>query len=160
MPRSQQLRQLLVFFFLRFPARASTTRNQEKPNEIFPGPTTQLKREAIHSINYNDIIFILDSSASISPAHFNPSLITARNLVTRFAPDTQFAVVTFGTNATVNFKFNSSKVRNLFPAFSLPSDKNSNSCTCAEGFQMLFNRCILLASAHLAPAYPPLKTSL
>ena len=109
---------------------------------------------------YYDIIFILDSSASISPAHFNPSLITARNLVTRFAPDTQFAVVTFGTNATVNFKFNSSKVRNLFPAFSLPSDKNSNSCTCAEGFQMLFNRCILLASAHLAPAYPPLKTSL
>lgn len=59
---------------------------------------------------YYDIIFILDSSTSISQAHFNLSLITARNLVTRFAPDTQFAAVTFGTNATVNFKFNSSRV--------------------------------------------------
>jgi len=68
---------------------------------------------------YYDIIFILDSSASISKEHFNLSLITARNLVTRFAPDTQFAAVTFGTNATVNFNFNSSRVRGLFPTFSM-----------------------------------------
>jgi len=68
---------------------------------------------------YYDIIFILDSSASISQEHFNLSLITARSLVTRFAPDTQFAAVTFGSNATVNFNFNSSRVRGLFPAFSL-----------------------------------------
>jgi len=59
---------------------------------------------------YYDIIFILDSSASISQEHFNLSLITARSLVTRFAPDTQFAAVTFGSNATVNFNFNSSRV--------------------------------------------------
>lgn len=67
---------------------------------------------------YYDIIFILDSSASISQAHFNLSLVTARNLVTRFAPDTQFAAVTFGTNATVNFNFNSSRVGILFLAYS------------------------------------------
>lgn len=62
---------------------------------------------------YYDIIFILDSSSSISRANFNLSVTTAQNLVTRFDPDTQFAAVTFGTDATVNFHFKSAKVRDL-----------------------------------------------
>ena len=62
-------------------------------------------------IPYYDITFILDSSASITEANFKLSITTAKNLVTRFDPDTQFAAITFGTNAVVQFKFNSSKVR-------------------------------------------------
>ncbi|KAL9958534.1 hypothetical protein ACROYT_G035562 [Oculina patagonica] len=61
-------------------------------------------------IPYYDIIFILDSSSSISRANFNLSLLTAQNLVERFDPDTQFAAVSFGTDAVLNFNFNSSKV--------------------------------------------------
>lgn len=70
-------------------------------------------------IPYYDIIFILDSSSSISRADFNLSILTAQNVVRRFDPDTQFAAVTFGTNAAVNFSFNSSKVRILLAAISV-----------------------------------------
>lgn len=70
-------------------------------------------------IPYYDIIFILDSSSSISRANFNLSLLTAQNLVERFDPDTQFAAVSFGTDAVLNFNFNSSKVSNLSAAISI-----------------------------------------
>lgn len=60
---------------------------------------------------YYDIAFVLDSSHSISRPDFNLSVTAAQSLVTRFEPDSLFAAVTFGTSASVSFKFNSSKVR-------------------------------------------------
>ena len=62
-------------------------------------------------ISYHDIVFVLDSSNSISEADFNLSLTAVQGLVTRFDPDTMFAAVTISTNASVNFNFKSTKVR-------------------------------------------------
>jgi len=59
---------------------------------------------------YYDIVFVLDSCNSTSKADFNLSLTVAQSLVTRFDPDTLFAVVTFGSNASVSFNFTSAKV--------------------------------------------------
>ena len=121
---------------------------------------------------YYDIVFILDSSASISQGQFNLSLITARNLVTRFAPDTQFAAVTFGTNATVNFNFNSSRVRGLLLTFSISAfltrinnEKTSLTTVLTTSFGKKMTKSVpinqnLFASVYLVPAYAQLKTSL
>lgn len=61
-------------------------------------------------IPYHDIIFILDSSKFLSEENFNLSVITAQNLVTRFDPETQFASIIFGTNATISFNFHFARV--------------------------------------------------
>lgn len=54
---------------------------------------------------YYDIVFVLDSSNSFSWAEFNLSVTIAKGLVKRFEPDTLFAAVTFGANASVSFNF-------------------------------------------------------
>ena len=59
---------------------------------------------------YYDVVFVLDSSESISRADFNVSVSVAKSLVTRFEPDSPFAAITFGTNASVSFNFKSPKV--------------------------------------------------
>ena len=61
-------------------------------------------------IPYYDIVFVLDSSDSISRADFKLSVSAAQSLVPRFDPDSSFAAVTFGASASVSFNFNSSKV--------------------------------------------------
>lgn len=61
-------------------------------------------------IPYYDIVFVLDSSDSISNTDFNFSVTAAQGLVPRFDPDTLFAAVAFAANASVSFNFNSSKV--------------------------------------------------
>ena len=50
---------------------------------------------------YYDVVFVLDSSESISRADFNVSVSVAKILVTRFEPDSRFAAITFGANASV-----------------------------------------------------------
>lgn len=62
---------------------------------------------------YYDIIFVLDSSNSFSWAEFNLSVTIAKGLVKRFEPDTLFAAVTFGANASVSFNFQQPKVRRI-----------------------------------------------
>lgn len=59
---------------------------------------------------YHDIIFILDSSESLSMENFNLSVVIAQRLVSRFDPDTQFAAVVFGANATISFNFHFARV--------------------------------------------------
>ena len=62
---------------------------------------------------YYDIVFVLDSSNSFSWAEFNLSVTIAKGLVKRFEPDTLFAAVTFGANASVSFNFQPPKVRRI-----------------------------------------------
>ncbi|XP_068691484.1 von Willebrand factor-like [Montipora foliosa] len=59
---------------------------------------------------YYDVVFVLDSSESVSRADFNVSVSVAKSLVTRFEPDSRFAAITFGANASVSFNFKSPKL--------------------------------------------------
>ena len=77
-------------------------------------------------VPYYDIVFILDSSDSISIADFKLSVTAAQSLVTRFDPESSFAAVTFGTNASVSFNFNSSKVSIVIDTGILLTDKLTN----------------------------------
>ena len=59
---------------------------------------------------YYDVVFVLDSSETISRADFNVNVSVAKSLVTRFEPDSRFAAITFGANASVSFNLKSPKV--------------------------------------------------
>ena len=104
-------------------------------------------------IPYHDIIFILDSSKFLSEENFNLSVITAQNLVTRFDPDTQFASIIFGTNATISFNFHFARVRLEFyktiidPYFTLRACSMPFSAMCDTVFRLTVFTLDLIKSA-------------
>ena len=62
--------------------------------------TTQETRDSLHIM----------TSCLFSRADLNISVSVVKSLVTRFEPDSRFAAITFGANASVSFNFKSPKV--------------------------------------------------
>ena len=69
--------------------------------------TTQETRDSLHIMT--SCLFSIHPSR-YPRADFNVSVSVAKSLVTRFEPDSRFAAITFGANASVSFNFKSPKV--------------------------------------------------
>lgn len=73
-------------------------------NFLDRNPNRRLKRQINNGIFY-DVVFLLDSSASVGAKEFKDAVLALQTLITRAKDDTVYAGITFSTTANITFSF-------------------------------------------------------
>ena len=74
------------------------------PRYVEQSDETSTGRHSVYGIPF-DVIYIIDSSWSIGRRKFYQGIRALRQLMSKGRPDTQYAAITYSTNAMLQFNF-------------------------------------------------------